>query len=78
MKDHNIYDFHSVYLKTQLRGTENWERIEGVQDADARLAQLPLLLPVKIKKPKNKIMAKVSRTTGIIPGAVRHIVRFFK
>lgn len=76
MKDHNMYDFHSVYLKNQVRESENWERIEGVFDAQARLSQTPMKA-VSLKNPKNKILRRVSNSTDGIPGAVRRIVRFF-
>jgi hypothetical protein len=76
MKDHNMYDFHSVYLKNQLRESENWERIEGVFDAQARLSQ-SLVKSVSLKSPKNKVVVRVSNSIDGIPGAVRRIVRFF-
>ena len=76
MKDHNMYDFHSVYLKSQVRESENWERIEGVYDAQARLSQKPVK-SIGTRTPKNKVLGRVSNSTEGIPGAVRRIVRFF-
>ena len=78
MKEHNHYDFHSVYLKSQSRGSENWERIEGVQDAEARLSQTSLKNSINKKKSNHKLLKRVTKTTSIIPGAVRQIIRFFK
>lgn len=79
MKDHNIYDFHSVYLKSQARGTENWERIEGVLDAQARFLSQASIKAVPLKKQKDKMQVRVSPSNSMdgIPGAVRRIVRFF-
>ncbi|MBX9837024.1 hypothetical protein [Silvanigrella sp.] len=78
MKEHNHYDFHSVYLKSQSRGSENWARIEGVQDAEARFSQNSLKNSLNKKKLNHKILTRVTKTTSIIPGAVRQIIRFFK
>jgi hypothetical protein len=76
MKGRNMYDFHSVYLKSQIRESENWERIEGVFDAQARLSQSPIK-GVSLKRSKKKLLGMVSNSNDRIPGAVRRIVRFF-
>lgn len=77
MKEHNnLYDFHSVYLKKQMRDSENWERIEGVFDAQARMSQPPVKV-VSLRSIKNKMIGGVSKSTNGIPSTMRKIVRFF-
>ncbi|APJ02952.1 hypothetical protein [Silvanigrella aquatica] len=72
MKNFNLHDVHSVYLKNHVRGSENWERIEGVHDAQARINQ-----PSSYSLQKKRILQNALGKEGL-PGAVRKIVRLFK
>lgn len=78
MKDNNIYDIHSVYLKSNERGSENWERIEGVNDPEARLNPEKVVSNYKNANSEPKLKLSKQKSSTLIPGAVRRIVKLFK
>ncbi len=78
MSDNNIYDIHSVYLKSNERGSENWERIEGVNDAEARLNSEKIVSHLKNTNSEPRLKLSIEKSTSLIPGAVRRIVKLFK
>ncbi|WGL58941.1 hypothetical protein QEJ31_10455 [Pigmentibacter sp. JX0631] len=78
MKEQNAYDIHSVYLKSNETGIENWERIEGVYDFEAREDAEKVIPSYQGLKSKTKLKLNIQKSATVIPGAVRRIVKFFK
>lgn len=78
MKEQNVYDIHSVYLKSNETGIENWERIEGVHDYEAREDAENVIPSYQKIKSNTKLKLNIQKSATVIPGAVRRIVKFFK
>lgn len=78
MKKSNVYDIHSVYLKSTEKGSENWARIEGVEDSEARLEPEKINQNYSKNSSGAKIKISLQKSSLLIPGAVRRIVKLFK
>ncbi|WP_186645550.1 hypothetical protein [Fluviispira vulneris] len=77
MKERNIFDIHSVYLKMPVNDTSQWERIEGVNDGQARLdnkAEQSFI----VDSPKLNKVSKAKLKNIDFNGAVRKVIKFLK
>ncbi|KAB8029178.1 hypothetical protein [Fluviispira multicolorata] len=77
MKDKNIYDLHSFYIKNSFNEASNWERIEGVSDGQARFDG-STHCNFKSESPKNAKLAKDTVNKLAFTGAVRRVIKFLK
>ncbi|BBH52158.1 hypothetical protein [Fluviispira sanaruensis] len=77
MKERNIFDIHSVYLKSRVNDTSQWERIEGVNDGQARLDN-KMEQNIIVESPKLNKASKAKLKNIDFNGAVRRVIKFLK